>query len=268
MANHDAVSRFAVIFSVLGLTFVFWVLTPNTAWCQVNTERLRLDQTESGFHGNLDASFTLAKGNVDFLHLGGKAQIEYRDHVHRPLIIADYGFAEQGGDKFAHNALVHTRWTAMWLPWVGSELFNQVQFDEFILLELRVLGGLGARFRLLDDKMGTIFVGTGYMAEYEKLDPLPPTDPHPRRILNHRSTTYLTGKLRLLDHLTLSDTVYLQPRFDRPNDIRVLNDFNTEVALTKHLSLVISFELRYDSDPPSIVKALDVRMVNTFRASF
>jgi hypothetical protein len=89
---------------------------------------------------------------------------------------------------------------------------------------------------------------------------IPETDPHPQETLHHRSTSYVSVKLALADQLSLRNVFYVQPRFDEPSDVRVLDELALDLNVNDYLAVVNSFALRFDSEPPSTIEKLDVSL--------
>jgi hypothetical protein len=233
---------------------------------QVNVERLR-GEAEPGLSGAVGSNLTLKAGNVDLLTVDGGAAMRYQEDIHSLLLDTSAKYGREAGERFDAGAFGHLRWTAMWWTTVGTELFTQLQYDEFVRLNLRVLGGGGLRVLLLQTELWTLYAGTGYMLEHEKLD-IPATDSHPQSTLAHRSTSYLSVTLALRPFLHLVQTAYAQPRFDRPKDVRILDELSLELSVFEWFQLTMSFGLRYDSDPPDTVEKLDVQLKNGFKLAF
>jgi putative salt-induced outer membrane protein YdiY len=238
------------------------VLTATSAArAQVNTERLRVSSPDSGLSGSVSASAMLKRGNAELLQLDGKSFALYYTEPHAFLLSGSAAFGEEGGNRFAAAAFAHARWTAMWLPRTGSELFVQAQYDAFLRLKLRRLVGAGPRFLVVTTESVLVAFGTGYMLEHERLD-IPASDPHPGSTLAHRSTNYVALTIELRDRLRFGNTLYAQPRLDRPSDLRVLDELELRFDLDEHVALTTSFSARFDSDPPSQVEELDVALKN------
>lgn len=239
------------------LSLVLMALCASHGAAQVNTESLRLGDPPDGLHGDLKADLALKRGNTELLQAGASGRTFYHAGVHTPLLFARGEVGSEDGDTFTENAFVHARWTAMWHPRVGSELFGQLQYDAFIDLKFRALIGAGPRFALLMEDWIDLYLGTGYMLEREVLS-IPSTDPHPRRTWAHRSTSYLSVKIALADALALGNVTYVQPRWDRPSDVRVLDELELALDANAYVALVNTFSFRYDSDPPSTVRDYDI----------
>jgi putative salt-induced outer membrane protein YdiY len=255
----------AVVLGVIGL--VVFDAAPVSA--QVNTERLRVGEPEEGLSLEFDGAMTLKKGNIDFLAITTAARLEYNTGIHTPFIYGTFNLSERSGETFIQRSFAHARWTAMWWDRVGSEVFAQIESDKFRLLQQRTLGGAGGRFHIISGEDTALYFGTGYMMEYEQVQgEAAMLAPHPKEILAHRSTSYVSVKFRLAKNVFVNTTVFFQPRLDRPEDFRLLSESGFEVKLTEHVSLAISTMVRYDNDPPPTVKKTDLDMLNSIRLSF
>jgi hypothetical protein len=247
----------------------------------VNAERLRGEAPANGWLASLDARFALARGNVDRLDLGYGGLLQYQT-LHpagvgfgrrRPvagadpffhdrwLLLTDGAFTRVSGNSIINRGFAHARYTRMWIPRLGSDLFVQEQFNEFTRLKARIVGGVGARIDAIHRRIVQSWLGSGYMAEYELNDTVL-GDPHPSRVVNHRWTNYGVLQIRLLDRtLVFRNTVYAQPRFDDFTDIRVLDNAQLEARVAGGvLAVGLDFGLEYDSRPPQEIQRLDLAL--------
>jgi hypothetical protein len=167
-----------------------------------------------------------------------------------------------GGGKVLDGRFVHVRYTRMqWLRF-GGEVYGQVGNDRLLLQRWRILGGAGIRTVIADSDAADIVFGTGYMYEWEDRD-IGEEALDPRREIDHRSSTYLSlTVLPLPDQLSIQNTVYVQPRWDKPSDIQLINDGEIDLKVTEAVSFNTSLRLRYDSDAPSELVGLDYRLMN------
>ena len=91
---------------------------------------------------------------------------------------------------------------------------------------------------------------------------------HPARETVHRWNNYLSFLFKISESVAFTAAVYVQPRFDDFNDVRVLEESILSFKITKYLSFDAIFNLRYDSRPPDNVKDLDLALVNGFSVRF
>lgn len=270
------------------LLLVGWWAGPALA-SPVNAERLRSDPGTDGWSGSLDVRAALARGNVERLDLGYGGGVQYLTHHpagvgfgSRPTpvgappffrdrwtLLVNGAFGQVADNTIVNRGFAHTRYTRMWIPRLGSDLFVQGQYDQITRLRSRVVGGVGLRVDAVHRRVIQIWAGTAYMPEYEVNDTVE-GDPHPERVVNHRWTSYGSIQLVLFPEgqLMVRNTAYVQPRFDAFDDVRVLENLQLEAAVTPVLALGADFLLQYDSDPPQEVVPLDMTLGSYLRLRF
>ena len=265
---------------------VRWVMAAvglgwGVAVAQVNVEPITSAATDPGFGLNAKAGVAFALGNVQYFDLTGAGTLTYvTDH---PMAVEEEGnnaFRDRvvlNGNlrrKYANDAIVidaqfvHARYTRMqWLR-LGAEVFAQVGEDRFLLQETRFVAGGGLRFVLAETSRADVVGGLGYMYEWEDRD-ISEGFPDPEIERDHRLATYLTANLfPIEDRLTISNTVYFQPRIDQPSDLQLTNDLSLKLRVTEQVALDSSIYLRFDSEQPSEIKDLDVRSSSGISVSF
>ncbi len=233
---------------------------------------LASERTE-GWSGTSGTSFSMRSGNVFLLDAGLNFGVTMLHKRHELLMIGSSRFAAKatardaeqifdlvGNDdtRFANAHLAHLRWCITILPWLQAEAYSQLSSDEFILLQARLVFGVGPRFILFRNDEFAAVVGTGYMPESEFLNPdsfVGQPDSVSHRNWWHRWNNYLSLRLAAGKLLTISATTYLQPRFDRMRDFWVLNENALAVKLTERLQLKLSLTIRHDSEPPTYCAA-------------
>jgi hypothetical protein len=248
------------------LLAVFFLL-PAVAWAQVNAERFRPAGEMDGLHAQVDGSFGLKAGNVNWAQVGIGTRVEYLMGLHTPLIYAKLSMARRDDAQILNDGFVHARWTAMWLSALGTDVFAQLQYNEFLLLRTRALVGAGPRVIFLDQPWARGAITSGYMLEHESLN-LPEDATHPAMMLNHRWTNTLTLGLKLAPQVTLGNTIYIQPRFDDFTDLRILDEADLAIAIGANLSIVSALSFRHDTRPPDGLASTDVAVSQALRFSF
>ena len=230
---------------------------------QVNAERLRSTFTDEGVYLNLDGSVDWMRGNVDYLNLSSSINLGYNYGIHTPLISFTASYADWNDDPYLSLAFAHARWTAEWHERVASELFTQAQYNAFLFLRVRALGGAGARFTLADGEHFQMYAATGYMIEREifQRSQIPDGEPHPIATTNHRWTNYVAITIRADELLSFTNVIYVQPRFDDFSDYRVLEEAALTLSHSSGLNLSFGIAMRFDSDPPTVLQRLDVNVV-------
>jgi hypothetical protein len=269
----------------LGAVVVLASLASRTARAQVNAEVLRPNPLRDGWSGGIDGSFALSRGNVELLDVGGAARIQYQTlhpaspHpagepaplpfvAHRVFLTGNARFAERADVAFIRQAFVHARWTGMWHERVGSDVFAQYQFNEFLRLQGRAVAGAGVRVEAVHGPVFMAWAGSGYMFEYDRISVLPGAADEPEAF-EHRWTNYLTMRLALFENeLLLQSTLYYQPRFDDFTDARLLAELEALARVTDVFALGAVFGVLHDSAPPTGVEETDLRLMSTVRLSF
>ncbi len=256
------------------------------ARAQVNTEALRPKLMEPGVSGNADLSVGVAKGNVDYLDVGGGLRVQLQTlrppradgglpfAAQRVFVAANARYAErtrlgeERSEAFVNQLLVHARWTAMWRERFGTELFAQVQTNEFFRLRVRTLGGTGLRFELVHEEPVQVWAGTGTMLEYNRIDVAPGAADPPTELVN-RSTSYVGVRTALRGKTLLFQLVgYVQPAWIRPEDLRALVELEALAKLTDTFSLGNTLSVLHDSQPPTAVRPTDLRLTMTLKLTF
>ena len=272
--------------SVTACAFACASLSPLGAWSNpVNAEALRPKADQAGLSIGVDAAFAMRSGNVEFTNLAVGSIIQYQTHYPRsewsdvsddasPVIDqtvflnVNLRYAQSADDAFVNQGFAHARWTSMWLPRVGTEVFAQHSFNAFQLLSARTLGGVGVRLDMVDMTGLKIWGGSGYMIEYNLINVPEGASDDPEDIQN-RWTNYFTLRGDLFDgSLLLQNTFYVQPRLTNFDDVRLLEVFEVLAPITSRLALGVSFSLLHDSMPPTTVEATDTTLATTLKFTF
>lgn len=218
----------------------------------IESQRKRED-TE-GLHGRLEVSLDGKSGNDSKQAVEAGLRVDYRHHQHQILAILHNEREKNNGVENSDNSFAHLRYILHRSKTFAWEGFVQYQQDSFQLLDSRSLVGGGARFNLSPgDEHYQLAVGVGayYTEEVYGLPRGTERDDY------MRANSYASYVLPLSPNTTFSDTLYWQPRFSRPSDSYVYNNLALEVAINKALSLKITLETQYDSDPVDDLKHTD-----------
>jgi hypothetical protein len=228
----------------------------------LNVERVRMVPNEDGVHGGFSIGVDFQAGNTNRLDVSTSAAIAYRHRRHVVFLIGNSKYSTrtraqlgegisqllEPSSRFVNKANLHLRYNFEFFSWLLGEAFTQVERDEFLLLEGRVLFGLGPRFVAFTDGRFALSLGSHWMLEYEALDPAQIVEPLPAHTLVHRSSSYLS-LVYTAQRLRMSSTTYLQPRFDLARDLRLLSEANLDVTLIEPVSIRLTLRLRWDTMP-------------------
>ncbi len=255
--------------STVRWTTIVTLLVANAgpAAAQVNIESLRPDENALGVSGTAGLDLSVRTGNVDIVQFTLRGRLDHNSERSSTLLIVNGDLGFQGGDRFSNAALVHLRQGYRVRPRFGPEAFAQVNYNKPQRLDLRWLVGGGVRIGLLAAETAQIRVGSAYMFEHERLD-LPLGAQHPRTTNVSRWSNYVSVRVEFGRDIVLTAINYLQPRIDRFGDLRNLSEVDLTVPVSQRISLLVSFDLRYDSRPPDDVRSLDTALKTGITAGF
>lgn len=249
----------ARILSVVLAIFVFFVARPASA--QVNAEALRSTLRTNPKFLWLQSSLAGNAGNTSTITYSGAAfgGLTKLPHLAFARVAADFG-AASGKTNLAKQT-AHVRYNYDATEVIALEVLAQVQRDRFRRLSLRDLYGAGMRFAIWETPENEVFAGTTYLLEHEIVGE--ENDLAGTNNIWHRSSDYLGININVTSLVTASSVLYVQPRFDRPLDFRILSDSVVTFTITKLLSAGISANLWYDNRPPADVKPYDLSIKNS-----
>lgn len=225
----------------------------------LNVERLQAGGRE-GFHGAATASGSYSAGNSDVLQLDAALGAAYRGARHWPRIFAGGELLRSANGRIVDNRFVHARYGYLFSPRVRSFHFVQVQSNNNLLVEWRVLVGSGLRgeIRLLENL--TLELGTGPMFERERLDPERVGAGVPVETSVVRLATVGVFRWEIGGEATLLNVLYHQPVADDTGDYRVLDDLTISMRVISGLTVDLTVGWRHDSRPPSELDRDDARL--------
>jgi len=257
---------------------LFIFLLPCLAVGAVNTEKLRNLKQKQGFSGYADSQISIITGNSEIRRIGLGARLQHetfyasdkkeKDSKSLVFLVGNLNSGIKSGNSFISKGFSHLRWTRMWVPRLGTELFTQYQYNEFKKLSARSLLGAGGRWVITRGQSADLYFGTGYFYEFEKLD-IPVGSTADQFSRQHRWNNYFSFNTSISDGLVnIGNTVYFQPRLDEFSDFRISNEGEIKFTISSTLSFLVSMSIGFDSAPPPGVKQLDTTTTNKIRFSF
>ncbi len=245
---------------------------------QVNAEALKAAPWKAGVSLGADGSLALGRGNVVFLDLGGTVRAQWQT-LHpadgsgiswvkqRVFAVTNARYSETARGAFVNQTFAHARWTAMWHPRVGFDVFAQYQTNLFLRMQARAVGGPGVRVEAIRSKYLALWAGSAVMFEYDQLSP---REGSTERLATFdvRWSSYLTARLSCFDaKLLVQNTTYAQPRFDAFADARFLNETEVMAKVVDALMLGVTVSVLHDTQPPQGVVPTDLRVLTVLRFS-
>lgn len=245
----------------LVLLFFFFAIS---AYSQVNTEAIRSSKIDDGFRSRIDLLFGLNSGNSEFISGEARLRLDYIQSNYRSFIAGEIAYKEGNNAVISDKGFLHGRYIYKLNELLEPELFIQKEYNEFVLLSDRNLGGAGIRFTLsntdfIADSSAEfdMFFGTGIMYEMEEINIIP------EQITEIvRSTNYLTVTWRPSETFLFNSVTYFQVDINRLNDHRILNDTKLQFKITKAVSFVFNMSYRFDKEPPLGVREYDLELKN------
>jgi len=208
------------------------------------------------FSGYSKLDLSSRAGNIDITEINIESRGDYMQNSMNTfyIISGDYGW--EGGEEYSNEALYHLRHIFRIGTGLQPEVFAQIDYNKQRLLDFRGLIGAGIRYALYTGSGSALRWGSAFMFEHERLD-IDEHDNHENETEAIRWSNYLTTGFELADTVTWTSTSYMQPRIDDFGDIRLLCETDLNIGLVRRLSLVVTFRLRYDSEPPEDIKSVD-----------
>jgi putative salt-induced outer membrane protein YdiY len=215
----------------------------------INIENLRTQPVE-GYLGNLDLSGQFQSGNTDKNILNFNSMNRYSKGKNEFLALANYRYGETFNLKDTHRGSAHLRYSRKVFEKVFAETFIQTQFDDFRALNRRDLLGVNGRFEVHRSEYLFLFTGAGFFGEREQINVDPNED-------NVRGNFYISTVYDTKDKFKASLVLYYQPMWNELKDHRFNLTVNLESPIYKTLSLLVTYDSQYDSQPPTTVGTYD-----------
>lgn len=207
----------------------------------VNIEDKRRGYDSIGWYGQLDLGGNLNKNTNFVLSLNGALRLDRHGKKAHLLLLSDYRLVQVSGRNALNAGFGHLRYGYDLSDRWRLEAFGQMQYNEQIQLQLRVLTGVGFRRLLYEKDRARAYFGLLYMYEYDELSD---------QVLfyrDHRLSSYLTFRLPLGEAVTLANTTYYQPRLLEFNLPRISTVSSLVVKFSEQLSFNTKYTLTQDS---------------------
>lgn len=191
-----------------------------------------------------DLNFSWIKNTRNILNLGGKLRVEYNHGKNSMLSLSAISYVIIDDKKFVNSGFEHLRYNRVVKGRLIYEAFVQSQFNEQLLLNLRLLFGTGIRFQLNKKVNNPCFIGLSYMYEYD--------EENQGEVFHrdHRLSNYLALKTKISEQVQFYSTTYYQPLATNFKDYRLSTQNNLIFGLSQSLKLNLSFSLIFDSRAP------------------
>ena len=233
----------------------------------VNVQALFDEKAEPGPAAAIELGGDWRTGSTELFSIRGSlvGQLRTERSVWLGVIRGEYSFAS--GERIVSQVLEHVRYRRKLTERVSAEAFVQHEYNEFRRLQFRALVGAGPRVVLFNEEHTGLTFGVALMVEHERLRKDGEADAGDR-YTDPRVSSYLLGRVNLMENIDLVETVYFQPRVTRPSDLRVLNETLFSVTPNPRVTIGLGFNVTYDSAPPATVPPLDTQLRTTVGVKF
>lgn len=210
--------------------------------------------------GQVEGKIDWREGNNPLFQIGGVASVIVHEGKFLGLVLVKGEYGVSNGVDLSRKTFEHIRARySIDCRWKW-EAFAQHEFDRFRRLSVRAVAGTGPALQIVNDKQLALLAGAAYLFEIEQLDNRPMTIDAGDRTTAHRASFYLTGLEKVGDQVSIVETIYVQPRLNEPDDVRVLTEIAVTTKLSKRIALVDAFTVAYDRTPPDGIKRFDSQL--------
>lgn len=253
------------------MRFALLILCTTTLFSQVNTEKMRQEHRPKGFYHNINVIFGLNKGNEEFSKIEGGFRTDYISNSFNSMFIGNIEYVEGNNSVITNKGFLHLRTIFALNNYFDLELFTQSEYNRFISMRERYLGGTGIRLEPIDkyykpdsSALISFHIGFGIMYEYENQGVASVGKIH--RLI--RGTNNINFLWQINKVFSISEIIYFQPDYGNLQDYRILNDFSLMFKIAKHFGFFTRLNYRYDSEPTEGVKEYDIQIENGITIEF
>ena len=233
---------------------------------QVNVEPIRQQLSQDGATFQFQQSVKVRTGNTEGVELGSGLLTGW---THQPSLVylsASGDYSRKNGTTDVAKSFAHLRYNYELADWIAAEAFAQLETDRFRRLRVRELFGLGPRFILLAQQSINLAWGSSTMLEITQRNDSVVRDDRDTTAL--RWSNYVAVSLQPHPRISVSQTIYYQPRFSDFSDYWLLNVTSLVFEVTDILASRIDVTLRREADVPPNVERLDSEVISSLQLSF
>jgi hypothetical protein len=209
-----------------------------------NMEGRRFENPKNGWQGTAEFGLNFLQVNqTNITQFNNKFFIIHHNEKRNLLLVNDVSFVNADGTNLVNNAFQHFRYIKQGDSTVFPEAFAQVQFNQQLDINMRLLIGGGLRFKLYKDEKSFFYMGNVIMYEYEQNPELPSQN-------NMRLSSYASFDISEWPEIPITFVAYLQPKITDINDYRVSVEGNVLFKTLSKFTFRIQARYAYDAFPP------------------
>jgi hypothetical protein len=230
----------------------------------VNTDKL-FSNEEKKFSMASELTGNYISGNANVFMLNYSLNFALKHKRSRFMLLSGGEYINEDKQIVSNSIFGHLRFVHNVYKKGDFFSFYQIQRNDILLLNRRQLGGLGYRqniFTVGTDSTNSLEfdASLGVMIEEEVLNAsiIAPSDKS--YFLLPRGIASFIFVVHISKGVTFVNTTYYQQNLMDINDFRILNESNLVFEVFDWLAFSFDLEVRFDSDPPSVLKSTDVNM--------
>ena len=218
-------------------------LIPLCANAFINIESLR-ENTTDGLNSSLKFLFNQQTGNTDKTIASASSFNSYEELKDEYIAIAGIQYGESFKQKDTENGSVHLRYTRQLNKKHYAELYTQYEYNKFKALNSRKLIGFGHRYTTQ-----YINIGVGAFNEHEEISNRPDQNAI-------RGNFYISSSVKSETGVEFSSIIYIQPSFERGNDLRSILITGLSQKMSNNINLLIEYQNVHDEQPPKTLSQM------------
>ncbi len=232
----------------------------------IEIENYRVSEADTGWLGSVNLNFSAISKVNTLYSFESNVQAAFSSKKHSFLAVNDLSFIFANNDEdFQREGYQHLRYGRRLDSTFTLEAFAQIQFDQVLRIDRRILVGAGPRINFLkmaDGRHGHL--GVLYMFEHEVEDGTGIVH------RDHRLSMYLSASATIVDRVGLQFLTYYQPRFDRFDDFRLSSGAALLFEISGHLTYNFTVHMTYDAAPveDDNISNLNSKVSNSFTYVF
>ena len=252
------------LFILLSFTFL------NIIYCSAqeifNIESLR-EETDKKWTGSIGLNMGFIKNTNSIFWISNSEYVQHKNSKNTDywLLYNSMSFQKLEGESFVNRGTQHLRYNRKITEKTKLEAFAQTQYDAISQIDIRLLIGLGPRFKLSNnDSCYRIYLGTLVMYEYEKT-----TVTMGKEIQNnYRGSCYLSLNFYPTETIKIVSTTYYQPLIDSFSDYRLSSGTSVEFKIIEKLSFTANFNYSFDAFPVEGIPKAQYELTNGLKYEF
>ncbi|MGL1889708.1 MAG: DUF481 domain-containing protein [Reichenbachiella sp.] len=189
--------------------------------------------------------------SAQLLTIQGATNLVYVAEKDAHYLSGQLNYYRATGDPIISTGFLHYRINFQRKKRLSYETYMQGSFDASRRLDYRYLGGVGVKYRMLEDRKVELDVGTGFFYEHEQWETFDDIS-EVVKISLIKSSSYIKTNFDLTETGTLNLILFYQVGYDQDIEAfrnRISGSGSLEFSINEHFSFVISASIHYEDKP-------------------